>query len=142
MASDHDELPRAILSFGIRSTKLTAQGISAALGLTPTTARSRGELRRSKSGKEFPASATVWSLTTDHLLEVADFERHVEWMLEQLESRSQQLSAIRPDCEPLRLYVTLMPTELNTMVESSAQGLARLLTLADEFILHIGKTRE
>lgn len=95
-----DENPscaRTYASFRLAGDALDPDGVSAALGLTPTTALARDEeIPIGRKGKASLHRRTgIWLIDTEHTIESTSLERHLIHLLDAVEPAAAGLDALR-----------------------------------------------
>jgi hypothetical protein len=96
---DLDENPncaRRWASFRLLGDRLDPASVTEWLALHPTGAMSKGEeLPAGKYGKAHRRHTGVWLLESEHQITSTSLERHVVWLLEQVEPRAEALAIVR-----------------------------------------------
>lgn len=71
--------------------------VTRALGIEPSRTRERGSVRIGPSGTSsgIPAKHNVWILQSEYNVESKDLRRHLDWLLDRLESAIDGLNTVR-----------------------------------------------
>lgn len=81
-------------SFNLRGPRLDPEVVTHALGIEPSSANKRGELRETDPERTHRIGA--WRLKSDDVLSRADdhLDDHLRWLMDQLEPRADQLGDV------------------------------------------------
>jgi hypothetical protein len=128
--SEQQDEVRACVRFG--APDLDPDAVTVALGLAPTEAHRRGEPRRTRratiTGKPPTYRVGIWWLDSP-LPTSATVQEHVEWLLDRLEPRAEEVrkiaaTGIKPD-----FFVSVLPLSTQFGFELSPEVMRRIAAL-------------
>src|SRR5437588_12517696 len=74
---------------------LDPEVVTQALGLQPTRAHRRGDVRNPHSKHPFVHPRGGWYLTSRGTVQSRDVRRHIDWLLDQLDSKGEALKQLQ-----------------------------------------------
>jgi hypothetical protein len=92
-----DENPncaRTHASFRLAGSELIVADVTRRLGLKPQFTAEKGELRSARRGEPIRQPTGIWSISSENALETTSIERHLRFLLSELEPVSEALAEV------------------------------------------------
>ena len=118
---------RRFASFTITGKSLDPEEVSASLRLSPSRAFKEGD-RKGTGGDRWGHG--LWSISTEGVVEAADLEAHIAWLLHQLEpARSELPGVLAEGAVKGRIFCFFETEKMNDGAEFSAALINRVAAL-------------
>jgi hypothetical protein len=94
MNDEYQTCERTCAELRIYGEALDTDNLTRILGVSPTRTVRKGDVRRGIRGKGFTAKSNGWFLSSESHVESKDVRRHIDWILGQVECKSNVILSV------------------------------------------------